>query len=203
MNVIIPKIPGYQVNEYKIILVPHEELSNKILATRKVFNEKFAIEQPIKSLPEVALVTFKQLTMNEERIKARLRIIGMGMPAIKIEIKDFGSFPTHTIFLNVTSKLPVTNLVTKIRTDAQKLMKFDSENKPHFMTDSFITIARKLKPWQYEKAWLEYQHKSFTGRFISSSLLLLKRKEGEFKYRILESFELCNMPVDTKQGELF
>lgn len=152
---------------------------------------------------EVALVTFKQLTMNEERIKARLRIIGMGMPAIKIEIKDFGSFPTHTIFLNVTSKLPVTNLVTKIRTDAQKLMKFDSENKPHFMTDSFITIARKLKPWQYEKAWLEYQHKSFTGRFISSSLLLLKRKEGEFKYRILESFELCNMPVDTKQGELF
>jgi 2'-5' RNA ligase len=203
MNTTIPQIPGYQINQYKIILLPHEELSTKIQGKRNLFTEKFGIEQAINSAPEVALVTFKQLTMNEERIKGRLRIIGMAMPAIKIEVKDFGSFPTHTIFLNITSKLPITNLVTKIRTDAQKLMKFDTDNKPHFMTDSFITIARKLKPWQYEKAWLEYQHKSFTGRFIAGSMLLLKRKEGDFKYRVLENFEFCNMPVDTKQGMLF
>ena len=69
--------------------------------------------------------------------------------------------------------------------------------------EPYIAVARKLQPWQYEKGWLEYSHKSFTGRFIGDAMLLLKRPVGEMKYQIIRRFEFQNLPVTTKQGELF
>ena len=39
--------------------------------------------------------------------------------------------------------------------------------------------------------------------FIADSMLLLKRPVGEMKYQIVNRFEFQNMPVTTKQGELF
>jgi hypothetical protein len=66
-----------------------------------------------------------------------------------------------------------------------------------------LTIARKLQPWQYEKGWLEYSNKNFTGRFIADGMLLLKRPLDEKKYQVVQRFEFQNLPVTTKQGELF
>jgi hypothetical protein len=66
-----------------------------------------------------------------------------------------------------------------------------------------ISIARKLKPWQYEKGWLEYSHRQFTGRCIADALLLLKRPEGTIPWQIVQRLELQNLPVNSKQQELF
>lgn len=199
----IQQLPGYQVYEYKLVLTPHEELIKHIQDVRKALTDKFSIENPIASLPQVLLASFKQIQAAEDRILNRLKIVAMGNPAFKVELKDFGSFPSHTIFINVTSKVPITNLIKKVKTDAQKLLKLDADNKPYFPTDSHITIGLKLKPWQYEKAWLEYEKKHFTGRFIADQMLLLQRREGEFKYKIAGSFKFENMPIDVKQGQLF
>jgi 2'-5' RNA ligase len=141
--------------------------------------------------------------MMEERIINRLRTVAMGYPPFKVELKDFGSFPSHTIYINVTSKLPIQNLVKEIRTDGQRLMKLNDDNKPHFIMEPHLTIARKLKPLQYEKGWLEYSNKHFIGRFIADGMTLLKRPTGEMKYHVAQRFEFQNLPVTTKQGELF
>ena len=99
--------------------------------------------------------------------------------------------------------MPIQNLVKSVRAETQKLMKLDDEHKPHFILEPHLTIARKLLPWQYEKGWLEYSNKHFTARFIADSMTLLRRPAGEMKYHIVERFEFQNMPVTTKQGELF
>ena len=84
------------------------------------------------------------------------------------------------------------------------LMKMDTDNKPHFLTESFyMPVARKLKPWQYEKAWLAYSHKHFTSRFIADEMILLKRMVGERNWVVSNRFKFENLPVATKQGELF
>lgn len=203
MEKTIQQLPGYQVNEYKLLLVPHEDLAKHIQEVRQAFTDKFSIENPTTSMPQVLLASFKQIQAAEDRIVNRLKLVAMANPAFKVELKDFGSFPSHTIFINVTSKVPLGNLIKKIKTDTQRLMKLDADNKPYFPTDSHITIGMKLKPWQYEQAWLEYSHKHFTGRFIADHMLLLSRREGEFKYKIVGNFKFENMPVDIKQGELF
>ena len=84
------------------------------------------------------------------------------------------------------------------------LMKMDTDNKPHFLTESFyMPVARKLKPWQYEKAWAVNNNKHFTATFIASKVIVLRRKKGDFGYKPIASFDCMNLPVETKQGELF
>ena len=203
MKNVINSIPGYKVCEYLLVLNPHEELRNKIAAVKKDFYDSYQAETAKWSKPYLTLINFSQYQLMEERIVNRLHIIAMGRNPIKVELKDYGSFPSHTIYINVTSKLPIQNLVKQIRTDAQRLMKLNDDNKPHFIMEPHLAIARRLLPWQYEKGWLEYSHKHFTGRFIADAMLLLKRPIGELKYEIAQRFEFQNLPVSTVQGELF
>ena len=197
-------IPGYRVYEYLLVLNPHEELRNRIIAIKNEFYEKYQAETARWGKPHITLVNFVQYEMMEDRIINHLKTIAMGFHPVKIELKDYGSFPSHTIYINITSKVPVQYLVKQIRTETQRLMKLNDDNKPHFILEPHLTIARKLLPWQYEKGWLEYSHRHFTGRFIADAMLLLKRPVGELKYEIARRFEFENLPVSTtKQGDLF
>ena len=203
MENIITALPGYKVYEYLLVLNPHEELRNKIMEVKKAFYDKYQADTARRGKPHITLVNYVQYELMEERILNRLQAIAMGYHPIKIELKDYGSFPSHTIYINITSKVPIQDLVKTIRAEGQRLMKFDDDHKPHFIMEPHLTIARKLLPWQYEKGWLEYSHKHFTGRFIADSMLLLKRPVDELKYQIVRRFEFQNLPVTTKQGELF
>jgi 2'-5' RNA ligase len=194
-------LPGYRMCEYLLVLQPHEELWNKIIKIKKEFAEKYEAPSAEWGKPHITLVKFSQLQMMEERITNRLKMIAMAMPAFKVELKDFGSFPSHTIYINVETKVAIQMLIKHLKT-AQSLLK-TKEVKPHFMEDSHLIIARKLLPWQYEKGWLEYSHRHFTGRFIASSMLLLRRPDGLRGYQTVEKFEFMNMPVITTQGQLF
>jgi len=203
MQPAITTLPGYKVNEYLVVVSPHEELWNKIQKVKEEFGEAYQSANARWSKPHLVLVSFTQYAMMEERIINRLHQVAMAQYPFKVELKNFGSFPSHTIYINVTSKVPIQSLVKEIRQDGQRLMKLNDENKPHFMMEPHLTIARKLKPWQYEKGWLEYSNKHFTGRFIANKMLLLKRTVGELKYQVAGRFDFQNLPVTIKQGELF
>jgi 2'-5' RNA ligase len=96
----------------------------------------------------------------------------------------------------------VKNLVKELK-QAQQLMTLNKDNKPHFIDTPHLTIARKLVPWQYEKAWQEYSNLQFTGRFIAENMVLIKRRIGDKLYQVVQRFQFMNLPVSTKQGELF
>jgi len=196
------QIPGYRYNEYLLVLSPHEELWNKILKIKKEFHDTYDAPTALWGKPHITLVNFIQFEMMEERLVNRLKTIAMGYTPFKVELKDYGSFPSHTIFINIESKQQVQNLARELR-PAQQLMTLNKENKPHFLDNPNITVARKLLPWQYEKGWLEYSHRHFTGRFIADGMLLIKRKVGDKAYQIVQRFEFMNLPVTTKQGALF
>lgn len=196
------QIPGYRYNEYLLVLSPHEELWNKIIKIKREFHDTYDAPTALWAKPHITLVNFVQFEMMEERIVNRLKTIAMGYTPFKVELKDYGSFPSHTIFINIESKQQVQNLARELR-PAQQLMTLNKENKPHFLDNPNITIARKLLPWQYEKGWLEYSHRHFTGRFIADGMLLIKRKVGDKAFQIVQRFEFMNLPITTKQGALF
>jgi 2'-5' RNA ligase len=196
-------IPGYRIFEYLLVLNPHEELRNKIMKVKREFYDMYQSPTALGGKPNIILANFLQYEMMEERLLNRLKVVAMGFHPIKVELKDFGSFPSHTIYINVISKVPVQTLVKEVRKETQRLMKLNDDNKPHFILEPHLTIASKLQPWQYEKGWLEYSNKNFTGRFIADGMLLLKRPLDEKKYQVVQRFEFQNLPVTTKQGELF
>jgi hypothetical protein len=193
---------GYRQNEYQLILNPHEELRKKIMQVKNEFAESFNMPSAKWGRPYLTLARFRQLEMMEERILNHLKMVAMGFHPIKVELKDFGSYPSHTIFIHVPTKDPVKQLVKQIK-PWQKLLKLNDDHKPHFIDEPMFTVARQLKPWQYEAAWSQYRYKTFTGRFIADSMLLLKRELGQASWQILTRLEFQNLPVATRQGELF
>ncbi len=203
MKTMINTIPGYRVYEYLLVLQPHEELWQRIKKVKEEFADTYKHDQAKWGKPHVTLVNFLQYEMKEERVVNRLQNIAMGYQPFKVELKDYGSFPSHTIYINVTSKVPIQNLVKEVRHHSTQLMKLNDDHKPHFIMEPHLTIGRKLKPWQYEKGWLEYSHKHFTGKFIADSMLLLKRPVDEKAYQVVKRFDFQNLPVATKQGDLF
>jgi 2'-5' RNA ligase len=196
-------MPGYRVNEYLLVLSPPDELWQKIMKIKEGFADKYKNEIAHFTKPHLTLINWVSLELMDERMMQRLQSIAMGITPFKVELKDYGSFPSHTIFINVVSKVPVQSLVKEMK-QAQRLMTLNRENKPHFIETPHISICRKLKPWQYEEGWLEFSNRQFTGRFIADSMLLLKRQAGQkIKFQIAKRFEFQNLPVTTKQGNLF
>ncbi len=121
METLIQTMPGYRLNEYMLVLSPHEDLRKRIQAVKKEFAEKFKCPQAAWGKPHLLLARFTQLEMMEERIVNRLRSIAMGFHPIKVEMKDFGSYPTHSIFIQVISREPIKDLIREIR-ESQRLI---------------------------------------------------------------------------------
>ncbi|MCH5600664.1 2'-5' RNA ligase family protein [Niabella ginsengisoli] len=170
---------------------------------KQTFYDKYKAPEALKGKPHLTLVKYAQYTSFESRICQRIRNVAIQMSPIAIDLNDYGSFPSHTIFINVVSKTAIQTLVKNIRTQLQSHMKLDKDNKPHFILEPHITVARRLKPWQYEQGWLEYSNKSFSGRFIASSMILLRKEEDAKRYDLVERFEFQNLNIHASQSALF
>ena len=203
MSLQLTSMPGYQANEYQLVLHPHEDLRNRIYQQRKEFAETYRHPSSLNGGPLLSLVQYSQYEMLEERMLRSLKMVTMGFNPFKVELKGFCSQPTHTIGINVSTRQPIQELIQDIRTHSHRLLKLHDNHKPHFEDAPYIPIARKLKPWQFEKGWMEYSNKHFTGRFIADALLVLKRRPGQSGWMIAERLSLQNLPVGIKQGELF
>jgi 2'-5' RNA ligase len=203
MSTTATTLPGYRFYEYALVLAPHEDLCHRIVKIKEAFATKYKLPMANAARPQVTLVTFLTWGMMEEKLVQRLQHISLGIRPFKVVLKDYGSYPTHTLFINVTTKVPVQNLVKELK-EAQRLIKAVTDHNPHFIDDPNIAIARSLKPWQYESGWLEYSNRQFTGRFMADGMLLLKRTAGERgTYQVAKRFEFLDLPVTTKQGDLF
>jgi 2'-5' RNA ligase len=192
----------YATAQYLLVIEPHESLRNEISQVKKHFAATYDCAAAAVGKPNITLVRFEQYEMMEQRILRRLQSLTAEQNSFVVELHDFGSFPTHSIFINVTTQTQITELVKSFR-PIQHLFTIDKERKPHFITDPHITIARKLLPWQYEKGWLELSHTHFSGRFVVDHLLLLRKREGETKYSLMGKFGLMNEKIISVQTELF
>lgn len=188
--------------EYMLVITPHEDLREKIIEIKKTFANSYSCEQAMHIKPQMLLAKFTQFEMMEQRIINRLKNICSGLADFKVDIDNFGSYPSHTIYLKVTSQVKITEL-QKLLKKSQSLMTINKENKPFFAEQPCIIIANKLLPWQYEKSWTAMQHSHFSASFIVNDIVLLKRKMHNQGYTILTRFALQNEPVVVKQCSMF
>ena len=77
MQPAITTLPGYKVNEYLVVVSPHEELWNKIQKVKEEFGEAYQSANARWSKPHLVLVSFTQYAMMEERIINRLHQVAM------------------------------------------------------------------------------------------------------------------------------
>lgn len=199
----------YDYCEYLLALKPNESVFEKIKKIREGFSKKYK-SGALDSYPYITLVRFFQFKTMESRLIKNVTNIAMQQQPFMVSLKDFKSFPSHTIFINVESKQQLANLVKQLKV-ARHIMTLNQENKPYFITDPYLLIARKLLPWQYEKGWNEYIRRHFSSHFMADSMLLVKRSvsvdgEGPIrsgKFQTAGQFKFMNLPVAAQQGDLF
>lgn len=188
--------------EYMVVLAPHEDLYNKIMELKQEFAAAYENTMAVALKPHISIVRFIQYEMNELKIHNKLKLLATALPAFKVDLDDFGSYPSHTIYIKVQTQEPIKAIAKKLK-EAQPLMTINKENKPHFLNEPHIAIARKLLPWQYEKGWLEYSNKHFHASFMADQLLFMKRPAGSKAWQTIDRLKMMNLPVETKQGDLF
>jgi 2'-5' RNA ligase len=195
-------LSSYATAEYLLVIEPHEALCTEIAGLKKYFAETYDCPAAAFGKASITLARFQQYEMLEQRIVHRLQLIATAHASFMVELHDFGSFPTHSIYINITTKTQIVEMVKTFR-PMQQLLKIDKDRKPHFITEPYITIARKLLPWQYEKGWLELSNTHFSGRFVADHLLLLRKREGEKGFKMVKKFRLMNVKESVSQGQLF
>ena len=191
------------INEYLLILQPHEDLYNKIMDIKYSFADKYDCSLARYTKPHITLINFVQWEMQETKLINRLKNIIENLTPFSVKIDGFGSFPTHTIYFNIQTKNDIVEMVKSLR-PIQSLMTLSKKNKPHFITEPHLTLARKLQPWQYEKGWLEYSNTNFVASFMVNKVMLLKREVETKKYFIAASFLLeSKVSTELTQASLF
>jgi len=188
--------------EYMVVLQPHEDLHTKIMKLKQSFSEEYDNTMAVALQPHISLVRFMQYEMKEQQVYNKLKMLSMSLPPCMITLDGFDSYPSHTIYIKVQTQEPVKAISRKLR-EAQSSMTIDKENKPHFLNEPHIAIARKLLPWQYEKAWIAYQQQPFHASFMADKLLFLKRPYGHKSWQLMDELPMLNITTGIKQGDLF
>lgn len=201
METYLIQMPGYKVYEYLLILNPHEELRHKIEKSRKELQDDYHIQQPHTGRPNITLVRFTATKKMEEKIINRLHQIAMAEKPFVVELKDFGSYPMHAIFIRIANQPRVLQLIKNLK-QARMLMKTAGED-PHFLLDPQIALAGRIPKEKYLEALKEYLKKNFTGRFLADAFILLRRGRNGKRYEIIRRFEFEYLPVTAAQGNLF
>src|SRR4051812_3274638 len=90
----VVQVPAYHTYDYLLILTPHEALCEKITDIKGAFAKKYKCPLTISTKPHLTLLKFTQLNVAEERIVNRFKNIAATQAPLKIELKDFGHYPS-------------------------------------------------------------------------------------------------------------
>ena len=190
------------INEYLLVIQPNEDVCEKIMTLKQHFSTNYQCPQALHLKPQISLLKFSHYELSESRFVNRFRNIAMVNAPFKITLNDFGNYPSHTIYANIQTTNQLTELSKELK-QVQAFIKPDKQHKPHFISEPIIIIAHKLLPWQYERGWLELSNTHFNASFTVNELLLLKRKEGNNGYKMLERLPLLNNIKRLEQASMF
>ena len=185
--------PAFPATEYRLVLPAHESLWDEVRAVQAAFARRYKAAAPVKTRPFIPLVRFHGFNMAQGRLLRELRALLSRERPFSVTLEGFGSLPTHTIHIPVSSLVSIGELEARLK-KLKPLMRIP-EKDPHFIEDPCLVIAQKLPPGQYEKAWMEFSKAHFRGVFVADQLLLLCRPAGQFK----ASFSpLAAFPLEAK-----
>lgn len=201
MKPLTEKVLKYS-NQYLLVLKPATQVVEKINELRNLIHEDFKTEIFPLSFPYVRLISFTGLKENEQHLINHLVKIGRQLSPVQLILKDFGNFPTHTLFINVASKVSLIDRINFIKKEG-KLSSFTIE-QPQYIDDFYIPVAIKLKPWQFETLSVESYHLNFSASCIINEIQLLIREQNTGRLRCISKFPLQNLIKKTsQQGLLF
>ena len=181
----------YEMNlwEYILLANPGEEVSKKIMAEKKYFEDKYDTEIATKTLPHITIANFLAKEILEDRIGRLLQNICNQHYSFTVALNNFSGFPVKEIFIRVQNPQPFQRMANGLQALDDMLQTNDCPPlqlpaKPH------MPIARQLDEEIYNIAVKEYAAREFFDQFTVDKLTLLKRDSRYKKWQHVNYFYL-------------
>ncbi len=194
-------MPGYRINEYRLVVPLPEALQEKINSIRQSLHQQYQIPFPFQLKPGLTILRCHAFEKTEAKLIEHLQRMAMSTHPFKVELEDYAAYPSHTIYIHVPTKRPFNELCKELK-KAKRLLQIP-KHEPHFINEPHLILAQRLKPKEFVALWSECEHRQFSGRFIADPLLLLKRTEINKSNQVVSRLEFMSLPMPVKQGELF
>ena len=194
-------MPGYRISEYRLIVPLSEALQQTVMQVRKELHERYRIPLPFELKPSLTILHCHAYEGMEAKLIERMQQVATRQSAFKVELQNFASLPTHTVYIHVATRTPFNELCRELKV-VKSLTKIP-DHDPHFINEPHLLIGQKLKPFQFTRMWMDCEHTQFTGRFMASSMVLMKRSHVDGHYEELRRFEFASLAQCVKQGTLF
>lgn len=191
------------LNDYKLVIIPPQNILHQLHELQKQMLELSGMEKSSVTVPQLILTNFRQIGQLEKRLTERIRLICLSLPSFHIRLHQYNHFAEHSIYLHGEAEPPLKAFVSRVRSEAGKLLKAGKENHPHFMSDPHITLVRKMSHNQFESAWRVFKERSYTAKFVAHQAFLLRRTASDPNFKVISQFQFENLAVSVEQGSLF
>jgi 2'-5' RNA ligase len=199
-----PMMPLYPSSEYMLVLSPDEHLQERIGKIKQTIIQTVSEKtgtRPAGGKSNILLARWQAWDMQEDRLLRHLQVLSMEQYPFQVHLENFNGFPSHTIYIPVTSREPILRLIARVR--QHKRMMQSAGKDPYFANEPVMTLARGLTSLQYEQAMSFLEPRHFRASFVADAMLLLKKRAGAQAYQILQRFSFEHLAVTARQGALF
>ena len=168
-------------NMYFVAILCPRPVNEKVLLFKNRMKEQFGCVVALKSPAHLTLVPpFWFGEANEVLLLQSLQSFGSMIDGLEIELGGFSHFGKRVLFVSVKENPALKELKSQveehfIKSFSAGIQKDDRPFHPH------ITIAnRDLKPFDFEKAWQNFNTREFHEIFVTNTISLLKLRSGKW-----------------------
>ncbi len=181
------------VRLYFIAILPPKEISEKVIAIKQEFADRFESSRALRPPPHVTLqALFKMDDKDQATLEKMLGDFFRPFPVFKIEFSNFGSFANRrnpVIFIQPLPNAMLNNMHKHLMMFLRKLDFSEENTSLHF--NPHMTVAyRDLTAANFKKAWPEFAKRDFEASFMVEKIHLL-RHDGK-KWIPVAEFELSD-----------
>jgi 2'-5' RNA ligase len=167
--------PG--IAKYFIALVPPSPIYEQAWQWKEYFKVEFNSKASLNSPPHITLhMPFEWKSEKESKLIDHLRQFSLTQSSFELVLKDFGCFPPRVIFIDLVENPELTQLQAALNSFCKKKLNLFNANRLDQPYHPHLTVAfRDLKKSIFEKAWGSVKNVEFSGNFLVSGIMLLKR----------------------------
>lgn len=183
---------------YKLTIPLPDHLEERVMQFRKEIAHRYRSVAALKPMGHVSL---QESFAYDDRMLAdmqnKLAEVFDHTAPFRVELENFGAFPSHTIFVAIRNFFPFMQLRDRLyrhlgRENAMPAIVSSRAITPH------ITVAyRDLAPEAFDRAWSDFCQREFSGEFTAAAAHLM---EHCGKWRTVRAFPFRNLAISDVQS---
>lgn len=177
------------LQEYSLVVQPGREIEDRLMC------EKELLQQLVKQKPvadtsmHIKIAEFHAREDMESTILRYMQRIFSNKHAFHLSLNNYGGFPPSNIYLRIQDIHLLQNLAKGLNVLDDYIISCACPRVRMF-PNPHLSLARKLPEDVFEKALLQYAHKTFHETFSVHELVLLRRSHKYEPFKRVNVFKL-------------